>query len=90
MGAVLVTLQAEGFSKDFSLPADTALADLYPRLLSALRNVDEQHVFADYTRIVLESEDGGLLNESATLADYGVRDGWYLSIASKERYDGIG
>ena len=85
---VMVTLRAEGFSKDFILPTDVPLCELYPRLHKVLVAVNQRH-FGGYSGVVLESEGAGLVNLRATLHDYGIRIGAYLDIAEKEKYHGF-
>lgn len=83
---VVVTLRAEGFSCDFELPANICLKELYPRLLKVLKKMDAKS-FRDYSGIVLEIEGAGMLEQTATLLDYGVKSGYYLDIVRKEKYD---
>ena len=86
---VVITLRAEGFSCDFELPANVCLAELYPRLLKALKKTDFDY-FRDYCGIILEISGAGMLEQTATLSDYGVKTGYYLDIVRKEKYDDFG
>lgn len=85
--AVVVTLRADRFSQDFELPANVELRELYPRLLVVLQSVSER--FADYRGVILEVDGAGLLDRQATLADYGVRAGFYLDVVKEDKYDGF-
>lgn len=85
---VLVTLQSDNFNRDFALPANVKLKELYPRLLNALQNISSSR-FADWKGVILETEDGAFTDLEATLADYGVCTGKYLSIVEEDWNDGI-
>ena len=87
---VIVTLQAgDEFHGDYELPADIPLRELYPRLLGVLQKTKKK-VFWDYSELILELDGAGLLDENATLTDYGICTGCYLEIVKKEKYDGFG
>ena len=87
---VIVTLQAgDEFHGDYELPANVPLRELYPRLLKVLQKTKEK-LFWDYSAIVLELDGAGLLDEDATLLDYGVSTGCYLEVTKSEKYDGFG
>lgn len=86
---VVVTLQSDHFSRDFSLPVNVKLKELYPRLLNALQYVSSSR-FADWNGVLLETEEGALLNLDATLADYGVCTGSILYLAEEGQGDDIG
>lgn len=76
---IVITLYTEGFSKDFELPANTKLGQLYPRLLAVLQRMSEK-TFGQWQILLLESEDGVLIDEDATLYDYGIHTGCRLRI----------
>ena len=86
---VVVTLQSENFSRDFALPADVKLGDLYPRLLKALQNASSAR-FGDWRGVILETEEGAFTDLEATLTDYGVYTGKYLNLSEEDWNDGIG
>lgn len=81
---VVVTLSAPEFSADFELPLNEPLAELYYRLLRVLHKTYKD--FCVFEGIVLEKNGAGMINQSATLADYGVHDGEILSIADAIKY----
>ncbi len=85
---VVVTLKAAGFEKDFELPGRIPLSELYPRLTAALQQTSPRK-FGDYTGVILEHDQAGLLDLSATLSDYGICTGSVLEIAMKEKYNGF-
>jgi len=83
---VVITLLAEnGYSQDFELAADLALEKLCPRLLAVLQR--QSRMFAGWNEMVLELDGAGLLERSATLLDYGIRSGMYLTAVKKEKYN---
>ena len=84
---IIVTLKAKDFEKDFELPCLVPLRELYPRLTAALQKTSSMK-FGDYTGVILEKDEAGLLKENATLSDYGIVTGGILDIARKEKYDG--
>jgi len=84
---VVVTLQADAFSRDFVLPATVKLKDLYPRLLAALQNASSTR-FASWKGVLLETDVGAFLDLEATLQDYGVVTGNYLNIVEEDWDDG--
>ena len=84
----VVTLFSKQYSQDFELPTDTPLKELYPRLTEVLRRAAGKQ-FQDYSSVILELDGGGLLDESASLADYGVCTGSKLGVVRKEKYDGF-
>jgi len=86
---IIVTLRAWDFEKDFELPCRIPLSELYPRLTAVLQDISAMK-FGDYTGVILEKDAAGLLNEDATLSDYGVVTGETLDIVRKEKYDGFG
>lgn len=88
MDTVIVTLRMGDFEKDFELPCRIPLAELYPRLTAALQETSVKR-FGDFTGVILEKDDAGLLDETATLLDYGIRTGCILDIVRKEKYDGF-
>ena len=84
---VVVTLHCKGCDEDYELPCNVPLSELYPRLLSAL----QKHAYSDfcsYKGIILELNNRGLTDLSATLMDYGICDGSVLSVAKEEKYYG--
>lgn len=81
--AIVVTLQAEDYCCDFELPANVVLGELYPRLLTVLQKASNR-VFGGWIKLVLETEEGALLDEMATLLDYGICTGYYLSVKQEE------
>jgi hypothetical protein len=85
---VVVTLQADNFSRDFSLPANIKLKELYPRLLAALQNASSSR-FLDWKGVILETDDGAFVDLEATLADYGVCTGKYLCVVEEDWGNGI-
>lgn len=87
-GEIIVTLQADTFSRDFALPSDVKLKDLYPRLLTALQNASSSR-FAEWKGVLLETEEGALLDLDATLLDYGVCTGKYLYLVEEDWINGI-
>ena len=84
---VVVTLQTDNFSRDFSLPVDIKLKELYPRLLAALQNASSSR-FSDWKGVLLEADDGALVDLEATLADYGVCTGTFLYLVEEDWNDG--
>lgn len=85
---VIVTLWTEGFCEDFELPARVPLGELYPRLFRVLGELDWT-LFRDWTGVILQNSQGGLVDETATLEDYGVCRGYRLRLERKEEYDDI-
>lgn len=86
---VVVTLRTEGgFCFDFELPAKVKLGELYPRLLTALKNASNRF-FAEWENLLLETEEGLLVDMSATLYDYGICTGFYLNVVRRDEDDGI-
>lgn len=85
---IIVTLRAEGFEKDFEFPCRVPLRELYPRLTAALQKISPMK-FGDYTGVILEKDEAGLLKEDATLSDYGIVTGGMLDIVKKEKYAGF-
>ncbi len=88
METVIITLRAENFEKDFELPCTIPLSELYPRLTVALQETSAMR-FGDFTGVVLEQNGAGLLDQKATLLDYGICTGSILDIVRKEKYDGF-
>lgn len=86
---IVVTLQTRSYSKDFELPADQPLGKIYPRVLDALRT-DIFPDLGEVSSIVFELNGKGMIDETATLSDYGVCTGAYLSVVSKDKYRGFG
>lgn len=84
---VVVTLRAASYCQDFALPVSVPLRELYPRILDVLQNATSY--FTDYQSIILEINGAGLLDQTATLLDYGVCTGMYLDVVRKEKYDGF-
>ena len=84
----IVTLFSNQYSQDFELPADIPLGELYPRLTKALRK-EAGDIFGDYSSVVLELDGAGLLDERASLTDYGVCTGCELGVVRKEKYNGF-
>lgn len=76
---VVVTVCSEGFSEDFQLPSKLCMKELCPRLLKVLQSLDPIR-FKDYKSIILEYNRGLMLEENATLEDYGVFSGSYLEV----------
>ena len=85
---VVVTLQSDNFNRDFLLPANVKLKELYPRLLKALQNASSTR-FAEWKGVMLETADGALTDMEATLADYGICTGKYLYLVEEDWTDGI-
>lgn len=85
---VVVTLQSDNFNRDFLLPANVKLKELYPRLLIALQNASSTR-FAEWKGVILETSDGAFTDLGATLADYGVCTGKYLYLAEEDWDNGI-
>ena len=88
MKDAVVTLRADNFDRDFSIPITVRLKELYPRLLAALQNASRTR-FADWKGVALESDDGVFADLDATLADYGVCTGKYLYLVEEDWGDGI-
>lgn len=82
-GMIVITLCAEDFCRDFALPAEEPLSKLYPRLLAALQKVSGR-VFGEWNHLVLETNEGALLDHSATLFDYGICDGYSLNVSRED------
>lgn len=77
---IIVTLRSEReFFCDFELPATVSLAELYPRLLAVLQQMHPAD-FSSWNSLLLEVEAGVLLDTSATLYDYGICSGCYLTV----------
>lgn len=85
---VVVTLRSDNFSRDFALPANVKLGELYPRLLKALQTASSAR-FADWSGVILETEEGAFTDLDATLSDYGVCTGKYLNLAEEDWSNGI-
>lgn len=85
---IVVTLQSKQYSQDFELPATVPLHELYPRLTEALHKAAGTQ-FQDFSSVILEKDGAGLLDEAASLADYGVCDGCILNVVRKEKYNGF-
>lgn len=79
---VLVTLCFGQTEQDYALPLKIRLGELYPRLLNVLKQTDPD-VFLQTNSICLQRKDGFLLDQNATLLDYGVKNGARLTV-SKE------
>lgn len=84
---VLVTLRIGAFCQDYEIPDNVKLQELYPRLLAVLKK--ENMMFRSFRGIILELDGAGLLDTTATLADYGVCTGYYLDVVKEEKYDGL-
>ena len=80
---VLVTLRKEDFCRDFELPAKIPLGELCPRLLVVLQKMNAR-VFGEWTKLVLETDEGVLQDKNATLHDYGICTGCYLSVEQED------
>lgn len=78
-GQVLITLCFDQVERDYALPSNIPLSELYPRLLAVLQNSDSE-VFQGATAICLQREDGYLIDKNATLLDYGVKNGIRLTV----------
>lgn len=76
---IVVTLYTEGFSRDFELPANIKLGQLYQRLLTVLLRMSEP-IFGQWQMLLLETDDGILADDDATLYDYGIHTGCRLRI----------
>ena len=76
---VIVTLRTEGFCRDFELPSNVALGELCPRLLAVLQKASGR-IFGTWTGIILGTDQGLMLDKTATLLDYGICTGAYLSV----------
>lgn len=85
---VVVTLQCASYREDYELPTNVPLGELYPRLLAVLKKRSD--VFSSYLAIILEYNHAGMLDRTATLADYGILRGHYLDVVQEELYHGIG
>ena len=83
---VVVTLRSKGYEKDFELPSNIKLEELYPRLTSALQSANPK-VFGDYESIILELDDSALLDTNATLNDFGVCTGKILTVVGQNKSD---
>ena len=81
---IIVTLRASGFEKDFELPSNVRLRELYPRLTNALQSTSPK-CFGDYDTVLLELNDSALLSEEATLSDYGICTGSILTVIGKRK-----
>ena len=79
---VVVTLESRNFSRDFSLPCNVQLKELYPRLLKALQYASSTR-FADWRDVALASDEGVLADPEATLLDYGVCTGKKLYLVEE-------
>lgn len=80
---IVVTLRMDEFCRDFELPANAILGEVYPRLLTVLQETSNR-LFGDWEGVLLETEEGVLLDLTATLNDYGICDGCYLNIIREE------
>jgi hypothetical protein len=76
-------LCAENFCRDFELPTDIPLAVLYPRLLAVLQKASGR-IFGTSKGVVLKTANGILRDPQATLSDYGVCTGSYLTVMQEE------
>lgn len=77
---VVVTLKIGNVNRDYALPLNVKMGELCPRLLAVLHSSDPD-IMRQVSWICLQREDGFLTDESATLADYGVRDGAILTVS---------
>lgn len=85
---IIVTIRAQGgFCRDLELPAAVRLEQLYPRLLDVLRRLDGS-TFSRWNSLLLEKEEGILLDLSAVLSDYGICTGCYLTAIEGEADNG--
>ena len=84
----VVTLRSKGFAKDFALPCNIKLDELYPRLTNALRSASPK-VFGDYESVFLKLDDSALLDTDATLFDYGVCSGKILTVVGHSKSNRI-
>ena len=81
---VTVTLQTkQGFCLDFDLPATIPLSKLYPRLLAVLQQTGNA-CFSGWNQLFLQTHEGVLSDLDATLYDYGICRGQYLTIIQGE------
>ena len=85
---VVVTLQSDSFNRDFLLPANVKLKELYPRLLKALKNASSTR-FADWKGVILKTDEGFLDDVEATLSGYGICTGNYLDLVEEDWSNGI-
>ena len=79
---VVVTLSSDGYICDYALPANVKLEELYPRLLNVLQS-ENCGIFENWKEILLQTDEGTLLDLSATLFDYGICTGYYLTVVQK-------
>lgn len=77
--AVIVTLRDDSFSCDMELPCNIALQELYPRMIVALKSVDETR-YGNLQELCFKKENRYLLDEGRTLRDYGICTGMYLDL----------
>ena len=85
---VIVTLRYEKFSRDFSLPANVKLKELYPRLLKALQKASSSR-FSEWKGVMLGTAEGVLSDPEGTLSEYGICTGMYLNLIEEEANNGI-
>ena len=79
---ILLTLRCGPFSEDFELPWEEPLQNIYPLLLSVLKKIDPRR-FADWGEMLLEKDGAFLMDEQASLRDYGICTGSDLNIARR-------
>ncbi len=87
MTEVIVTLQADNFNRDYALPANVKLKELYPRLLYVLCETARAR-FGNLRTFALGNENGIFLDPEATLQDYGICTGQYLFVIEGGASDG--
>lgn len=88
MANIIVTLAFGKYREDYELPWEEALGKLYPRVMTILKEAGVQFP-KGCQAIVFEREGKGLLDEHATLMDYGVCTGALLEIEDRRKYYGM-
>jgi len=82
--SVIVTLHSSNFAQDFELPSNVPLVELNIRVLKVLQVI--YNLFLDSIGIIFEINGAGMLDETATLSDYGIRDGDIIYLAEYAKY----
>lgn len=80
---VIVTVRKGRFCRDMELPSDLRLEELRQMLLETLKNADPG-VFGRFGSVILLHEGNALLDDDATLRDYGILTGFFLDVAEEE------
>ena len=76
---IVVTVRAGIFAKDMELPTNMPIGKLRTALLKVLQSIDPT-TFSTIRKIRLFHDGYILSDDSVSLAEYGIKDGYYLDV----------